>query len=141
MAAPNYYRAYTVTIGGTAMTGILSIKVKVNGQVTDITSDALDAILAVFVDARVAEVTIELTDVAAASGYSPGDMAGSGGLVVVYQKRQEGRGAAGSGNKTATFSNATLVDSDIEGASVGAAKCTLTFRCSSPTGGSPVTWS
>ncbi len=137
MAAANTYRAKSCTFASSLKLGLTGLKVTVNGQTTDFTSDAAVSVTAIFVDALKATVTANVAAIDGVNGLNPGDV---GALVVVFEKRAEGRSPAGSGNLTATFSNAVVTsnDSDAPGGGVGGA--TITWDCSNPSSGSPVSW-
>ena len=138
MAAANAFRAKTASVFASAKTGIKSLKIKNGGTSSDLTSDASPAVNAIFVDMLACDVSIVLTDFAGATALVAGD---TGALIVTFEKRAEGRGAAVSGTPiTATFSNAVLLDIDFNAATIGIGDVTLNLRCSSPTGGSAVAW-
>jgi hypothetical protein len=138
MAAANTYRAKTAEFAGTPRLGVTGLKTTINGTTTDFTSDAAESITAVFVDALVADVTINVSDISGVNGLTPGDV---GVLELVFEKRAEGRAPAGSGDLTATFSNAVVVSNENDGPNSGVGGATVTWRCSNPSGGSPVSWS
>ncbi len=139
MTAPNAYRALSASFASSAKLGVQSLKVSANGQTADLVADGLDSVLAVFIDALVADVTLVVTDMSGVDTLKPGDV---GALVVIFQKRAEGRAAAGSGNLTATLSNAVVQSSDIDAGTTGIGSGTVTFRCSSGgAAGGAVVWS
>lgn len=139
MTVPNAYRAKSATFASTARLGLQSLKVTANGQTTDLVTDAVDTVQAVFVDALAAEVSAVVTDVSGVNSLKPGD---TGSLVVVFEKRAEGRAAAGSGNVTATFANAVVTTSDIDSAVTGIGSGTVSWRCSGGgNSGGAVVWS
>lgn len=137
MAAPNSYRALSATFGASAKLGLASCKVAANGQTTDLVSDAVDSVRAIFVDALVCDVTISSSDLSLLTTIKPGDVAA---LVIVFQKRAEGRAAAGSGNLTGTLANAVVTSTDLDGQTTGIGSGTVTFRCSAPDGGGAIAW-
>ncbi len=137
MSAANAFRAKAMTFGG-AKTGIQSIKVKNGGTAADLTTDASPSVNAIFVDMLVCDVTVALSDFTGVTSLNPGD---TGALTISYEKRAEGRGAAGSGTPiVATFSNAVVIDSDFDASTTGIGNATVTWRCSNPSGGSCVSW-
>ncbi len=138
MTAANAYRAKTATFAASTKLGLTSIETTINGSTTDLNTDAALSVTAVFVDALVADVTIGVTAIDGVTGLVPGDV---GALVVVFEKRAEGRSPAGSGNLTATFSNAVVVSNKSDGPAAGHGGAVITFRCSNPSSGSPVVWS
>ncbi len=138
MTAANAYRAKTCTFASSTKLGLTSVRATINGNTTDLTTDAALSVTAVFVDALVADVTCTVTDISGVNSLTPGD---TGALVLVYEKRAEGRSPAGSGNLTATFSNAVVVSVEAEGPNAGHGAATVTWRCSNPSSGSPVAWS
>lgn len=139
MTVPNAYRALSLSFATVAKTGLTSLKITANGQTVDLLADAVDSVQAIFVDALVADITATFTDAGGVDGLKPGDV---GALVGVFQKRAEGRAAAGSGNLTCTASNAVVVSSDIEGSATGIGSATVTWRCSSGgASGGALAWS
>lgn len=138
MTAANAFRAKSMSFAAATKTGIQSLKVKNGGNSTDLTSDASPSVNAIFVDMLVGDVTVTTTDFAGVNGLVPGD---TGALVVNYEKRAEGRAAAGSGTPiVATFANAVVIDIDMDASTTGIGSASVTFRCSNPSGGSPVAW-
>jgi hypothetical protein len=137
MAAPNSYRAKTATFASSAKLGLSSCKVSASGQTTDLVCDAVDSVRAVFVDALVCDVTIASSDLSLLDTIKPGDI---GALVLVFEKRAEGRAAAVSGNLTGTLATAVVVSTDIDSGTTGIGSGTVTFRCSAPDGGGAIAW-
>ena len=137
MAAPNAFRAYSVTWKAGSLTTIENVSISQGGQAVDFISDGSAYVSAVFVDNIAADITVVLADFTQTKALSPGD---NGALVVTYQLRAEGKGAAGSGNAVATFSSASLVNIQPDAATGGVGRVTLTFRASAAGGSSIVTW-
>lgn len=137
MAASNAYVALSATFNSGAIDGITDISVSINGSPVDLVTDAETSIETVFVDAIAADVTITTTDISAVTGFDPGD---TNSLVIVFQKRAAGSGAAVAGNSTATFANATLHDISPSASVTGVSSTSLTFRCAGPDSTSPVAW-
>ncbi len=138
MTAANAYRAKSCNFASSAKLGVISIETTINGNTTDLNTDAALSVTAVFVDALVADVTVGVTAIDGTTGLTPGD---TGSLVVVFEKRAEGRSPAGSGNLTATFANAVVTSVKSDGPAAGHGSATVTWRCSNPSSGSPVSWS
>ncbi len=138
MSAANAYRAKTATFASSGKLGLTSLKVGSSGQTTDLVSDAVDSVCAVFVDALVIDVTMTVSAVDGVNTIKPGD---AGSLVLVFQKRAEGRAAAGGGDLTATMANAVVVSNETEAGTTGIGSATLSFRCSASAGGGGVVWS
>lgn len=138
MAAPNAYRALSATFASGAKLGLQSCKVAVNGQTTDLVSDGVDSVRAIFVDALVHDVSISASDLSVLETLKPGD---TGSLVIVFQKRAEGRAAAGSGNLTCTLANSVVTSVDIDSGTTGIGTGNVSFRCSAPDGGGAASWS
>lgn len=133
MAAANAHRAKSATFS-TAVLGIENISVNRSGTPTDLTTDASDAINAVFIDQRVGEVTIVTSDLKRASTINEGD---TGSLAITYECRAEGKGATAGNNVTYTAATATVVSVNSDAGTVGRGQATITWRCSAPSGGSP----
>lgn len=138
MGASNAYVSLSVTFDGTPIGGVRGITLTQGSTTSDLLTDAETSIEAVFVDGRVADVTLTTTEIDALTSYSPGD---TGSLVVVYQKRAPGRGAAGSGNKTATMANAVVTTIDTPANTDSIAEASITWRVPAPDSGNPVVWS
>lgn len=132
MADLNGYRAKSCTFGGSGITGLTDANLTDGGDATNITSDADPVIKGVVVDNIAVEVTISTTDLALVNAIASGT---AGTLVVVFEKRADGKGAAASPNKTATIADAVLVSKTDQAASVGVGSASATFR------GKSVTWS
>ncbi len=138
MTAANAYRAKACSFDGDAKLGVTNIESSLTGNMTDLTTDAIESITAVFVDAIAADVTVDVTAMDGVVTLTPGDV---GPLVVVYEKRAEGRAPAGSGNLIATLANAVVGSVKFTGPGGGHGSASVTWRCSNPNGGSPVAWS
>lgn len=138
MAASNAYVALSATFNSGGIDGITDITASFNGSPVDLLTDAETSIEAVFVDALACDVTVTTTDISSVTGLEPGD---ASSLVIVFQKRAEGKGAALSGNITGTFANAVITDISPGSAVTGIASTSVTFRCAGPDSASPVTWS
>lgn len=136
MPAANAYRLKSATFAATAILGCTDFSIKDGGSASDLSTDASPTITAVFVDQIVTEITISSTDVARASATHPGD---TGSLVLVFQLRAEGKGAA-AGDKTATMATATLIDVGAKAGTNGIGAVDYTFKCSGPAGTTPIVW-
>lgn len=138
MAASNAFVALSATFASGGIDGITDISASMNGTTVDLLTDAQTSIEAVFVDAAVADISITATDIGELASLIPGD---TGSLVIVFQHRKEGRGAAVSGNKTGTCATAVLVGVSAAANTAGVGAATLTFRCSGPDSAAPLIWS
>ncbi len=138
MSAANAYRAKSCTFASSIKLGLTSIETTIDGNTTDLNTDAVESVTAIFVDAIVADVTATVTAIDGVIAYTPGDV---GALAIVFERRAEGRAPAGSGNLTGTFANAVVRSVKADGPGAGHGSATITWRCSNPSGGSPVSWS
>lgn len=138
MSASNAFVSLSATFDGNSIDGVTDVSASINGTPVDLVTDAETSVESVFVDAIAADVTVTTTAIDECSSMQPGD---AGSLVIVFQKRAEGRGAAGSGNKTATAANAVLTNITPSAATTGIGSLALTFRCAGPDSASPIAWS
>ncbi len=138
MTAANAFRALSLTFAAVAILGIEDVSINDAGEAVNLATDASPTVTAVFVDNIATEVTVRTTDLAAIASLHPGI---SGNLVAVFQKRAEGSGAAGSGNKTATLATATIISIAPKMGTNGVGEVEITFRCSGPAGTTPLVWS
>lgn len=127
MSDQKAYRAKSATFASVSLTPIQQISVKEGGQTTDLTGDAAAAVAAVFVDQIASDVTVESSDIALGNNASV-EVGDTGSLVVIYEQRADGKGAAASPNKTLTFANAVLVGKDFSAGTDGKGSFTATFR-------------
>lgn len=133
MSDQKAYRAKSATFASVSLTPVQQISVDEGGQTTDLTGDAASAVAAVFVDQIASDVTVEVSDIALGNNASV-EVGDAGSLVIVYEQRADGRGAAASPNKTLTFANAVLSRKSPSAGTDGKGAITFTFRCpGSPT--------
>lgn len=123
------FRAKSATFSGSAIANIESMTDNISGQPVDLITDALSDVAAVFLDSRAVDVSLVVSDFAAAA-LVPGAAAAS--LVVTYEHRAAGAGAAGSGNKVLTLANAVLVSNEGQAGTNGTGQRSLRFRGPGP---------
>lgn len=141
MAADPAYRFKSATWGGVAVVGALDCNEEDTvEEVTKHRTANATANQATFVDGVGARVTLSVSDTSqrALTAMAIGDVAA---LVIIREKRAEGKGAVAASDKTATYSNATIV-SKREGVPIrGRATLDIGFECADPSGVSPVAFS
>lgn len=125
MADLNGYRAKSATFAAGAITGLTDATVEESGTPTDIESDADPVIKGVVVDGIGANVTAVTTDITTINSIAIGT---AGTLVVVFEKRADGKGAAASPNKTATITDAVVISKSDQAATKAIGSGTITFR-------------
>ncbi len=106
------FRAKTATFNSVPITDLTQLTASQGSQSHDLVGDASADILSVFVDGIATDVTVASNDITF-QGNASIEVGDSASLVIVFEKRASGRGAAGSGDKTLTLANAV---------------CTFTFR-------------
>lgn len=133
------YRAKTASFASVNLLPLQDVTFNEESSSSDHSGDANPYVLATFVDSIAHTVAVTITDVDLVKNASleTGD---NGSLVVVFEKRADGRGAAASPNKTATWGNATLISKNIQAGVGGNSSVVFNFRCASVTSGIPVAW-
>lgn len=140
MAAPNNYFLKTATYKGTAVTGLSNFDISEDGSPKDVCTDGSQTITMTWVDGIGMTVVVETTDASIHTSASF-RVGAAGSLVLVMQKRAEGKGAAAASDKTATFANAVFVGFSAGVPHEGQSTVRATWRCADPAGSSPVVWS
>lgn len=129
MADLTGFRAKTVTFSGTAILGIQDASdAGGGGDAVNLDIDASANISGTVIDGIYEEYNVTTTDINRASAIAKGD---NGSLVILYEKRADGRAAASSGNKTATMANATVIGKSSNIGTKGVGSVTITFRAPS----------
>jgi len=124
MADLSAFRAKSASFS-TAITGVTDASVSESGNASDLETDADSVIKGVVVDGIGVNATVTTTDVNRASAIGVGSV---GSLVIVFEKRADGKGAAASGSKTATIADAVCVDNGVSGQSAGIGSAAIQFR-------------
>ncbi len=136
MSDQKAYRAKSATFASVALTPVQDMDSDESGQTSDLGGDASPNVTAVFVDQIAGEITINVTDISLANNTSI-EVGDAGTLAIVWEQRADGRGAAGSPNKTETWANAVVKGKKRNASGLGGVgSLALTFRAP----GSP-TWS
>jgi len=140
MAAPANYFCKTCTYKAAAITGLKSYDIQEDGSPTDVATDGSATVTLTFVNNIGMTVSVESTDasIPTSASYRVG---AAGSLVLVLQKRAEGKGPAAASDKTATFANAVLVSVGQGVPHEGESSTRLTWRCADPNNSSAVVWS
>jgi hypothetical protein len=132
MADLDGYRAKSASFAAAGITGLTDASVEDSGSPTDVESDADPVIKGVVVDGIAVNATVTTTDITKINSIAIGT---AGSLVIVFEKRADGKGAAASPNKTATIADAVVISKSDQAASKGVGSGSITFRAKS------VTWS
>ncbi len=140
MAAPANYFLKTATYKSTAITGLTNFDISEDGSAKDVSTDGAATITMTFVDGIGMTVVIETTD-ASIHTSSSFRVGAAGSLVLVMQKRAEGKGPVGAADKTATFANAVFVGFSAGVPHEGQSTVRATWRCADPAGSTAVVWS
>lgn len=141
MADVASYRAKTATFAAVALSPLLDATIDESGQASGLEADANPYSQATFVDGIAHTVDVTVTDVALIQNTAL-EIGDAGSLVVTYEKRADGRGAAGtSPNKIGTWANAVLISKRTQAGAGGNSNVVFSFRCAAVSGGSPVAWS
>lgn len=140
MAAPANYYVKTGTYKSTAFTGISSFDIQEDGSPTDVATDGSATITMTYLNNIGYTVTIETTDCSVVQGANF-RVGSAGSLVLVMQKRAEGKGPAAASDKTATFANAVVVSNSQGVPHEGNSTVRISWRCSDPSGSSAVVYS
>ena len=138
MAAANAYRVKSVTWKSSALPGVVDCSESDSTEgVTKHRTDNATAVQSIFLDGIGASITVTTTDLSlrGAANYALGQ---TGALVVVRELRAKGTGAVAASDKTATYSEATLV-SVREGTPIaGRGTLEITWEASDSTNGASV---
>ncbi len=121
------FRAKTATYASVPITDLTNMTAAQGGQSHDLVGDASADILAVFVDGIATDVTVASNDIGF-QGSASIEVGDSATLVIVFEKRASGRGAAGSGDKTLTLANTVCVSKNADAGTNGIGSGTFTFR-------------
>lgn len=140
MAAPAAYYVKTGTFKSTAFTGITSFDISEDGSPTDLATDGSATITLTYLNNIGFTVTAETTDCSVVQGANF-RVGAAGSLVLVMQKRAEGKGPVGAADKTATFANAVVVSNGAGVPHEGDSTVRVTWRCADPSGSSAVVYS
>lgn len=124
------FRAKSATFGGVALNGVLDGAVNGTGSASDLNTDADPTIKGTVVDGIAVEATVTVSDAAGANTVGV-DIGEVGDLVIVFERRADGKGAAASPNRTATLAGAVCLDNGAQAASQGIGSATLRFRAKS----------
>lgn len=140
MAAPANYFVKTASFKGTSITGLKNYDIGEDGSPTDVATDGSATITMTFLNNLGMTVGLASTDASlpSAAAFRVG---AAGALILVLQKRAEGKGPAAASDKTLTFANAVLVSVTEGVPHEGESTIQLSFRCSDPAGSTPVVWS
>jgi hypothetical protein len=133
-------RAKTAAFQSVSLLPLLDVQTSEDASSSDLNADANPYVAGVFVDGIAHNVAVTISDVGLV-GNSAFEVGDNGSLVILYEQRADGRGAAASPNDTATYANATLVSKSFSAGAGGTSSVTLNFRCGAVSGGSPVAWS
>lgn len=140
MAAPANYYVKTGTYKSTAFTGIKSFSIDEDGSPTDVATDGSATITMTFLNNIGYTVSVETTDASVVQGANF-RVGSAGSLVLVMQKRAEGKGPVGAADKTATFANAVVVSNGQGIPHEGESTTRIVWRCSDPNGSTAVVYS
>ncbi len=121
------FRAKTATFASVPITDLTQLTVAQGGNSHDLVGDASADITAVFTDGIATDVTVASNDITF-QGNASIEIGDSGTLAVVFEKRAQGRGAAGSGDKTLTLTSAVCTGKHAEAGTNGIGSGTFTFR-------------
>lgn len=141
MADVASYRAKTASFASVSLLPLLSVSVDESGQATGLDADANAYSQATFVDGIAHTVDVTVSDVALIQNTAL-EIGDTGSLVVTFEKRADGRGAAStSPNKIGTWANAVLVSKRTQAGAGGNSDVVFSFRCAANAGAIPVAWS
>ncbi len=140
MADQLTYRAKTAVFVALNLLPLVDISSAQSGNVTTLDADANSYSQGAFVDGISEDIEITIDDVNVATNASA-VIGTNGSLVITYEKRADGKGAAGTPNKVATFANATLTGRRIQAGAGGRSQVVLTFKCAGVSAAAPVAWS
>lgn len=132
MAAPTLIKITSATFKSKSIVGATQASVEVSGSEQSARGDGAVASQIAYVEDIKGKVTV--TCLQAQIADNDHILPGNGSLVIVGFTQAKGRGAAGGGAKTWTFSNATLVSSSRGIPLDGNPTVTMTFTCVAESG-------
>jgi len=126
----NTFRSKTATFATIALLGLQAVDVTEAGTPEDVTSDADPVIKGTVVDNIGEDIAVTCEDLSEADNAAM-DVGDVGDLVVLFEKRASGKGAASAGDITATWANAVLVSKTPRAGTSGRSQVVYTFRAPS----------
>lgn len=120
------YRAKSGSFASNTLNGLTDAQVNQTGSASDLNTDADPVIKGTVVDGIAVEAVVTVTDFSATTNAI--DVGEVGDLVIIYERRADGKGAAASPNKTATLSGAVCVSNGASAQTQGIGSFNLTFR-------------
>lgn len=139
MAAAATYIIKSVTFKGVAVDGVEEVSYNEDGDVVTHTHDGLATATATFVDAIKGSVRITGRNMSLSSNANLA-FGSNGSLVVVFQKRAAGKGAAAGADKTLTAADATITKCGGSAGTGDRSTFELELQCVDPAGSSAFAW-